>query len=56
MEGISIKNCLREPTPSLLNAVINNFAVWRRNSSKNARVDDMECFFNMTAPYHTLQT
>jgi hypothetical protein len=27
---------------------MNNFAVWRKQSNKNARVDDMERFFSMT--------
>jgi hypothetical protein len=35
-------NCLRGICPSLLNTVVNNFAVWRKQSSKIARVDDME--------------
>jgi hypothetical protein len=26
----------------LLNAIGNNFAVWRKQSSRNARIDDME--------------
>jgi hypothetical protein len=34
-------NCLRGTWLSLLNAVDNNFAVWRKKSSKNARVDNM---------------
>jgi hypothetical protein len=38
---LSIMNCLRRTRPSLLNAIVNNFAVWRKQSSKNARVDDM---------------
>jgi hypothetical protein len=35
-------NCLRETSPLLLNAIVNNFAVWRKQSSKNARVNYME--------------
>jgi hypothetical protein len=42
MEGI-VHYELLERNLSLLNAVINNFAIWRKQSSKNARVDDMEC-------------
>jgi hypothetical protein len=32
-------NYSRGTWPSLLNAFVNNFAVWRKQSSKNARVD-----------------
>jgi hypothetical protein len=35
-------NCLRGALPSLLSAIDNNFAVWRKQSSKYARVDGME--------------
>jgi hypothetical protein len=35
--GLSIVNCLRRTWPSLLNATVNNFAVWRKKSSKNTR-------------------
>jgi hypothetical protein len=44
---LSIMNCLRETWPSLLKAINNNFAVWREQSGKNARV------FSMTTPDHT---
>jgi hypothetical protein len=54
--GLFIINCLRGTWPSLLNAIVNNFACWRKQSSKNARVDDIEWFFSMTTPDHTLQT
>jgi hypothetical protein len=54
--GLSIMNCLRGTWPSLLNAIVNNFAVWKKQSGKNARVDDMEWFFSMTTLYQTLQT
>jgi hypothetical protein len=54
--GLSIMDSLRGTWPSLLNAIVNNFAVWRKQSSKNARVDDMEWFFSMTTLDHTLQT
>jgi hypothetical protein len=40
----------------MLNATVNNFAVWRKQSSKSAQVNDIEFFFNMTTPDHTLQT
>jgi hypothetical protein len=43
--GLSIMNYLRGTRPSLLNAIVHNFAIWRKQSSKNARVGDMECFF-----------
>jgi hypothetical protein len=46
-------NSLRGTWPSLLSDIVNNFAVWRKQSSKNARVDDMEWFFSMTTPDHT---
>jgi hypothetical protein len=48
--GLSIMNCLRGTWPSLLKATVKNFAVWRKQSSKNARVDDMDWFFIMTTP------
>jgi hypothetical protein len=41
-KGVSFMNYLRGTSLSLLNAFANNFAVWRKQSSKNARVDDME--------------
>jgi hypothetical protein len=41
MEGI-IHYELLERNLSLLNATVNNFVVWRQQSSKNAQVDDME--------------
>jgi hypothetical protein len=53
---LSIMNCFRGTLQSLLNAIVNNFAVWRNQSSKNARVDNMEWFFNLTKPDHTLLT
>jgi hypothetical protein len=40
MEGI-IHYELPERNLSLLNAVVNNFAVWRKYSNKNAQVDNM---------------
>jgi hypothetical protein len=49
-------NFLRGAWPSLLNAIVINFAVWRKQSSTNTRVDDTEWFFSMTTPEHTLQT
>jgi hypothetical protein len=56
--GLSIMNCLKGTWPSLLNAtaIVKNFALWRKQSGKNVRVDDMEWFFSMTTPDHTLQT
>jgi hypothetical protein len=48
--GLSIMKRLRGTWPSLLNAIVNNFDVWRMKSRKNARVDDMEWFFSMTTP------
>jgi hypothetical protein len=53
--GLSIIKCWRGIWPSLLNAIVNNFAVWIKQSSKNARVDDTEWFLS-TTPNHTLQT
>jgi hypothetical protein len=35
-------DCLRGTWPPRLNAMVNNFAVWRKLSSKNAQVVDME--------------
>jgi hypothetical protein len=52
--GLSIMNCLRGTWPSLLNAIVKNFAVWRNQTSKTARVDYMEWFFIMTTPDHSL--
>jgi hypothetical protein len=40
--GLSVMNCLGGTGPSLLKVVVNTFAVWRKQSSKNAWVDDME--------------
>jgi hypothetical protein len=40
--GLSIMNRLRETCASLPNAIVNNFAIWRKQSGKNAQVDDME--------------
>jgi hypothetical protein len=54
--GLSIINCLREIWPSLLNAIVNNLAFWCKQSRKHARVDNMDWFFSMTTPDHTLQT
>jgi hypothetical protein len=41
MEGI-VHYKLLERNLSLLNAIVNNFAVWRKQSSKTAWVGDME--------------
>jgi hypothetical protein len=39
-----------------MNAVVNNFAVWKKQSSKNARVDGIEWFFRMITEDPTLKT
>jgi hypothetical protein len=38
-----------------LNAIVNKFAVWRKQSSRKAPVGDREWLFSMTTPDHTLQ-
>jgi hypothetical protein len=40
--GLSVMSCLRGTCPSLLNVIVKNFAVWRKQSSKNARVGYVE--------------
>jgi hypothetical protein len=53
--GVSIMNCLRGTWPSVLNAIVKNVAAWRKESSKNTRVEDMEWFFIMRTPDNTRQ-
>jgi hypothetical protein len=42
VEGIICYKLLERNLTVTADAVVNNFAVWREQSSKNARVDDME--------------
>jgi hypothetical protein len=42
MEGIIHYELLERNKAVTLKATVNNFAVWRKQSSKNARVGDME--------------
>jgi hypothetical protein len=51
--GLSIMNCLRGTWASLLNVIVNNFAVWRKQSSKGPWHGVILQYDNAD---HTLQT
>jgi hypothetical protein len=42
MEGIIHYELLERNLTVILNAIVNNFAVWRKKSRKNARVDGIK--------------
>jgi hypothetical protein len=49
MEGIIHYELLERDLTVTAEPIVNNFAVWRKQSSKYAQVNDMERFFSITA-------